>query len=197
MPHVIDDAAGVAVHLVREVLGSFVLEPDLEAPIEERHHLEAFEDGLGAELCVFEDRRIRPERDHRARSAPRRRSGDLERTFRVATVGKLHPMPFPVPVDLEYEPGRQGVHDRHPDTVESAGHLVARAPELSAGVQHREHDLCRASCPDTRAWGRPECPSRCRPPGNRRRRARLTSIRVQYPAIASSTALSTSSRIRW
>ena len=48
-----------------------------------------------------------------------------------------------VAVDLELEPARQRVHDRHADAVQAAGDLVALAAELAAGVEHREHDLGR------------------------------------------------------
>jgi hypothetical protein len=44
-------------------------------------------------------------------------------------------------VDVELEPLRQRVDDGHADAVQAAGHLVASAPELAAGVQHGEHDL--------------------------------------------------------
>ena len=46
-----------------------------------------------------------------------------------------------VAIDVELEPLREGVDDRDADAVQAAGHLVAAAAELAAGVQHGEHDL--------------------------------------------------------
>ena len=51
-------------------------------------------------------------------------------------------MPVATPVDLEDEPCRQGIHDRHAYAVKAAGHLVARSTELAAGVQDCENDFC-------------------------------------------------------
>ena len=48
-----------------------------------------------------------------------------------------------VAVDLEHEPRRQRVHDRHADTVQTARHLVAAVAELAARVQRGHHDLGR------------------------------------------------------
>ena len=53
-------------------------------------------------------------------------------------------------VDLDVEPRRQRVDDRDADAVQAAGHLVAAAAELAAGVQHGEHDLDRRTCPRSR-----------------------------------------------
>ena len=49
---------------------SLVFEADLEAAIQKCHDLQAFEDGLGAELGLLEDARVGPEGDERARPAP-------------------------------------------------------------------------------------------------------------------------------
>src|SRR3712207_8804022 len=43
--------------------------------------------------------------------------------------------------DLDLGPLGEGVDDRHSDPVQAAGHLVAGAAELPAGVQHGEDDL--------------------------------------------------------
>ena len=43
--------------------------------------------------------------------------------------------------DLELEPLRQRVDDRHADAVQAAGDLVGRVLELAAGVEHRQHDF--------------------------------------------------------
>src|SRR5918998_2193140 len=63
----VDDAAGVLEHDgLGVVAGALVLEPDLEALVEEGHHLEALEDGAGRELDGLEDGVVRPEGDRRA-----------------------------------------------------------------------------------------------------------------------------------
>ena len=128
--HVIDDPTGVAVGLLGLALRPFVFEADLEALVEKGHHLQAFEHGLGPELGFFEDGGIRPEGDQRARPAPGRGPDHLQRALGPAPVGELDPVPVAAPVDLEDEPGRQGVHDRHADSVQATGHLVADPPNL-------------------------------------------------------------------
>ena len=67
----------------------------------------------------------------------------VERPGRLAAVDERLLVVAAVAVDLELEPARQRVHDRHADAVQAAGDLVALAAELAAGVQHREHDLGR------------------------------------------------------
>ena len=66
--HEVDDAAGVLERLVDDRIDALVTEADLEALVEERHLCEALEDRLGAELGLFEDRRVGPERDGGAAS---------------------------------------------------------------------------------------------------------------------------------
>ena len=61
----------------------------------------------------------------------------------LAAVGELHAVVLAVEVDLEQEPARQGVDDRHADAVEATGDLVAGAAELAAGVQHGEDHFGR------------------------------------------------------
>ena len=87
--------------------------------------------------------------------------------------------------------GRQRVDHRDADTVQAAGDLVAAVTELGARVQHGERqgdsrDLLlgmlfdRDAAPLSTTWI---------PPSGRMR----TRIVSQYPASASSTALSTTS----
>ena len=102
-----------------------------------------------------------------------------------------------VAVDLELELGRQGVHDRHAHAVEAARHLVAAAAELAAGVQRGEHDLGGRRGLGCWGWSptgmpRPSSLTRQAPSAST-----VTSMRVQAPAMASSTALSTTSHTRW
>ena len=142
----VDDAAGV---LVRDRLlacsGRSSCEADLEALVEERHHLEALEQGAGQEL-----------------EPPRRRSGSGQNVTVVpcAAARACRRRPSSLPCGLPplansmrwrlpsrststIEPLGQRVDDRDADAVQAAGDLVALAAELAAGVEHGEHDLGR------------------------------------------------------
>jgi hypothetical protein len=68
--------------------------------------------------------------------------GPLERAHRGTAVVGLGP-DVAVKVDLDLEQGRQGVHHRHADAVQAAGHRVGLAVELAARVQRGHHDLNR------------------------------------------------------
>ena len=61
-----------------------------------------------------------------------------------AAAGELHLIYLAVPVHLHLEPFGQSVDDRRADAVQTAGDLIASAAELTARVQHGEHDLKRA-----------------------------------------------------
>ena len=138
----VDDAAGVPVddRLV-VVARALVVEADLEALVEERHHLEPLEHGAGAELGGLEDRRVGPERDGGAGAAARGLADDLELGLGFAAVGELDAVALAVAVDLDLDLRRQRVDHRDADAVEAAGDLVAVAAELAAGVQLGERDL--------------------------------------------------------
>ena len=100
----VDDAAGVAVDdRLLLVVGALVLEADLEALVEERHHLQALEHGGGPELGALgvEDRRVGPEGDGGAGAAPGRLADDLELALGLAAVGELHAVVVAVAVDLD------------------------------------------------------------------------------------------------
>ena len=119
----------------------------------------------------------------------------VELGLRPTAVRELHAVATTVPVDFDDQPGRQRVDHRHTDAVQAAGHLVTASPELAAAVQLGEGD----STPLNFCWGlmsvgmpRPSSTT-WHPPSSRR----VTSIRVQSPAMASSTELSTTSHTRW
>jgi len=105
------------------------------------HLAQPFEQRLGAELDLFHDRGVGPERDCRtgAIGVP----DALQRAVGLATVAERLDEAAAVALDLEHEVARQRVHDRHADAVQTTGDLVALAAELAAGVQHREHDFGR------------------------------------------------------
>ncbi len=141
----VDDAALVLVFDL--LLASFALirERDDQAPVEERHRLEAFEDGTGHEFDALggEDRRVRPERDRRAGGPPPPGgvADDGHLALRPAALGVFLAVVHAVAVDLDDQALGERVDHRHTDAVEPTGHLVAIAAELAAGVEHGEHDL--------------------------------------------------------
>jgi hypothetical protein len=59
-------------------------------------------------------------------------------------VVEAHPEGVPLLAHLDVEPAGQRVDDRRADAVQTAGHLVAAAAELAAGMQLGEHELDRA-----------------------------------------------------
>ena len=61
VPDVVDDPAGVAEAHLLLAAGTLVDEVDLEALVQEGHHLQAFDDRLGPELDLFEPCGVRPE----------------------------------------------------------------------------------------------------------------------------------------
>ena len=67
--------------------------------------------------------------------------GALERGIGHAAVAVRLPPDVSLALDLDLEPGREGVDDGRADAVQSARDRVAAAAELAAGVQHGEHDL--------------------------------------------------------
>ena len=119
VPDEVLDPSGVAVGDRLLVAGAFVLEADLEPSLEERHHLQALQDRLCAELDLVEDRRIRPERHRRPGPVAGRRAGHQQRAGGFAAVDERHLVAVAAAVDLQLEPGREGVHDGNPDAVES------------------------------------------------------------------------------
>ncbi len=139
----VDDAAGVLVgdRLVL-VLGPLVREADLEALVEERHHLEALEDRARRELDGLEDGRVGPERDGGAGAATRRVADDL-RASPSGTPPSANSMRWRLPSRSTSTTSRfeQRVDDRHADAVQAAGDLVAVAAELAAAVELGEGDL--------------------------------------------------------
>ncbi len=139
----VDDAAGVAEDDGLRLGVPVVLEADLEALVQEGHHLQALDQGLGPELDLVEDGGVRPEADGGAGAVPGRLAGDLELGLELAALGEVHEVALALAVDLDLAALGEGVDDRHAHTVEPAGDLVALTAELAAGVQDREHGLGR------------------------------------------------------
>ena len=175
MPFVqVDDeltkAAVVAVDLAL-ALGPAVLDPDLDARVQERELAEAVGEDVVVEDDRLEDRRVGHERDHGpghllavgldeglARGEPLPRplavpdgvavlhlllrllAGDERAGLAPDEVHLVH---VPVAVDRGVEPGRERVHDRDADAVESARDLVGVLVELAAGVEDGQDGLDR------------------------------------------------------
>jgi hypothetical protein len=144
VPDEVDDAAVVLVDRRRRVVaGPLVAEADLEAAVEERHHLEPLEQRLRAELGDLEDERIGPEADGGAGTALGRLAHHRQLGLELAAPLEVEVVALAVPVDLALEPRRERVHHGHADAVQAAGDLVALALELAARVELAEHRLDR------------------------------------------------------
>ena len=120
------------------LLEAIIAERDLQTRIEVRQFTNPFEEGVGVELQFAEDLLIRLERD--LRPAFRGRTDDLDRAARLAAL-TLEMIVLAITVDVRLQPFAQGVNHADADAVQAAGHLVAVAVELAAGMQSREHHL--------------------------------------------------------
>ena len=122
---------------------------ELQAGVEERHHLEPLDQGLGAVLnALFEDGRVRPE-PHGGAGAGiailvEGRVTDFgELGVRFAAVLEGHGVTLALTVNLDFDLCGQRVHHGDAHAVETAGDLVATVAELATGVQHGQHNLGR------------------------------------------------------
>jgi hypothetical protein len=122
-------------------VGPLVHEPDLEALVEEGHHLQPLDHGLGPELDLLEDGRVRPEGHRGSGAAPRRGTSHLQLPHRLTAVLERQHVVITVLIDLEDQLGRQRVHYRHANTMETARDLVGASAKFPSSVQHREHDF--------------------------------------------------------
>ena len=192
----VDDPVLVLEDLRHLAVRPLVDEADLEALVEEGHHLEPLHHRLGPELDLLEDGGVRPERHGRPGPAPGRLAGDLELADRLAPVLELEDVVVAVAVDLQDQTGGQGVDHRDAHAVQAAGDLVpAPSPNLPPAWS-TVSTTSAADLPPCSFMGRWGFPGRCRRPGRPPSASSVTSIWVQYPAMASSTALSTTSQTR-
>ena len=118
---------------------ALVDEDDLQALGQERRLAQALREGLRRELELLEDVGVGQEGD--------RRPGlvlvglpDLLELGRRLAARELLPVDLAVAPHLGHEPLGERVHDRDADAVQAAGHLVALAAELPAGVELRQDD---------------------------------------------------------
>ena len=132
-----DDAAVVVEAMVLARL-ALIVERDRDAGVQERELAQAAGQRVEAEVDDLEDLRVGLERDLGA--AALGGAGDREVAERLAALVTLLVRVVVAP-DLEIEPLRQRVHDRHADAVQTARHLVGAVLELAAGVQHRQRDF--------------------------------------------------------
>ena len=124
-------------------LGALVDELDAQVLGEEGRLAQALRQHAVVELDLFEDVGVGHERHGGAgRRVLVALLELLEGRDRHAALEALVPVEA-VDIDVELEPFGQRVDDRDADAVQAAGHLVAGAAELAAGVQHGEHDLGR------------------------------------------------------
>ena len=164
--------------------------------------------GRGAELDLLEHVGIGPERDRRARVPALRRprprgqlalrDAGLHRCRRAPCLGRVL-LAVGVPVAVDFEARAATTARSRPTRPRRAG----RPTPCS-----RRHRTCRPRAawssrprpptgPCTAGARRPGCRGRRRRRGTPPSARRVTSTRVQWPAIASSIALSTTSHTRW
>ena len=104
--HKVDDAAGVFEDDqfgIRRI-GTLVLETNLEALIEERHHLESLKQGLGTKDGFVENCGIWPEANGRTRTALRSLSANFEFGGEFSAVREVHVVVVARVVDLNLDP---------------------------------------------------------------------------------------------
>ena len=159
--------------VVRLGVVALVVERQEQALVQVGGLAEPLLDDRGVPLDHREHLRVRREARDRAGEPrtllpldARRRSGScgfatrLHGARRLAALVRLR-VDLAVAMHLDDELGRERVHDRDADAVESAGDLVARAAELAAGVEDRVHDLERGLA-GLLLLVRPGCRGRCR-----------------------------------
>lgn len=124
---------GIAHHLVDHIgLGDpLVGQGDGQSLVQERHLLQATRDRLEVVDGGLEDVRIRPEPDGGTGALG---GVTLEELARLGILVFLGPVEA-VHVDVRLEAGRQRVHHRDADAVQTTGHRVGIGVELAARVQ--------------------------------------------------------------
>ena len=115
---------------------------ELHLRVQERKLAEPLGDRVELEHPVLENLPVGEKCHLRARLPLPGFPGDLHRRLRVSAFIFLEPE-FPVLVHLHLKPLAQRVHDRYPDAVQSARHLVGVLVELSPRMEHRHDDLER------------------------------------------------------
>ena len=127
--HLLDAALEAVLHPLADDL---VLEVDLEAGVQVGHLLEALGEDVKVEGGGGEDLAVREEADGGAAGGG---LADLRQGLDGLAAVEILVVAVAVPLDLDPEPLAEEVHDGCADAVEAAGHLVAAAAELAAGVQ--------------------------------------------------------------
>ena len=196
---VADAALVVEPDRLAAVVGPLVAEGDGEAGVEERHHLEPLGQRGGPE--TMSSKMDGPARTGRwcrcgfpagtgRRSHPSRADGRPDRP-----VGEGHGVVPAVLVDLDLGAGRQRVHDRDPDAVQPAGHLVAPPPNFPPACRTVSTTSPR-TCPGTGLRSPPGMPRPSSVTCNRRRpaAARRCGSRNDHGLI---DGLSTTSYTMW
>ena len=186
--------------------GPFVVQRDREPAVEERHHLQALGDRRVAELDLLEHVGVGPERDARAGVPALRLRDDLQLSLRHARASPRRAPPSPprTPGGRSCRRGRPRA--RRASTARSRPTRRRRADRPTPCSRRRRTCRPRAAwssrsrpptCPCTAGARRRGCRGRCRRRARRRRRAATRRCGCRTPAMASSTALSTTSQTRW
>jgi hypothetical protein len=115
---VVDDPTVVAEPDLLLASRTLVRKVDLEALVQKGHDLDPFHDRLRPELDLLEPGGVRPEGHGRSGAITRSGPRHLQRCHRFTAVGELEDVVRALAVDLEHEPARKCVHNRHTDPVQ-------------------------------------------------------------------------------
>ncbi len=133
----VDQPAPIAEGLLVGFVATLVAEANLQVLVEERHFSQTgHHRGPLVVGRLFEDVRIGPERDRRARALCG--LALLEGCLRLAVGERLGPE-VPVAYHLDLETGRERVHHRDAHPVQATGDLVGAGLELPARAERGQH----------------------------------------------------------
>ena len=129
-------------------LAPVVGQHDAYAGIQEGHLAEAGLQRVEVEVAGFKDAGLRVLAGLHVRPKADGGAGAVGLAHDLQVVEDLAPLVFllvdlAVLVDVHQQVAGQGIHHRGAHAVQAAGHLVALAAELAAGVQHRQAHLHR------------------------------------------------------
>ena len=132
--------AALVVELGRLPVGALVDDLDVEAPREERRLAQTLGDRRRVDVELLEDLGVGQEGDRRTGRVVRAHlPDDLHVAGRISAL-ELLPVDLAVAAHLGHEALGERVDHRDAHAVQAAGHLVALAAELAAGVELREDD---------------------------------------------------------
>ena len=124
------------------LVNALVFNRNNQPPVQEGEFAQAVGERAEIVLVGLENGEIRQKTDFRSRAF-----GDAdfaERLKRRAAFVGLR-IDFAAALDFHIKALREGIYDRHADTVQAAGHFVAVVIEFAARMQHGQGDFRRRS----------------------------------------------------